>query len=182
MPKLKPFWGFACCTDYPCPDLSTHASLIFMKGPKLLLPCDGGFPRTLNTRLAALPRACQGHKIPPTQAPRPIAGDIWTRPWLTPHLDAWGNGSFCSIIPHPFHPPANARHVILSQWLQYLPLPISNTPRTSRMARCEQNCLLSAQEFPGFAFRQARRLPPRDPETAVLVLLCAEFSAFHGSL
>lgn len=61
-------------------------------------------------------------------------------------------------------PPANARCIISPQWLQYLPLPISNTLWTSWMARCEQTCLLSTQEFSGFALRQASRFPPEDPE------------------
>lgn len=147
--------------------------------PKLLQPCDGDFPMASNARLAALPCSCQGHKI---HQHRTIAQRIWTKPRLTPRVDTWVKGSFCSIS-HPTPIPlTNARYVILFQRLQYLPLPISNTPWTSRMARCEQTCLLSTQEFPGFALRQARRFPPGDPETALLVLLCVEFSAFHGSL
>lgn len=99
----------------------------------------------------------------------------------SPLIRMLGEKGVSAVSPTP-HTPAHARYVILFQLLQYLPLPISNTPWTSKMACCEQTCLLSTQEFPGFVLRQARRFPPGDPETAVLVLLCAEFPAFHGSL
>lgn len=78
-------------------------------------------------------------------------------------------------------PPPQMPAMLFYPVLQYLPLPVSNTLWTSRMACCEQTCLLSTQEFPGFALRQARRFPPGKSDV-LFWWDFAEFSGFRGSL
>lgn len=158
------------------------------KGPKPFQPCDGGFPRTLSARLAALPCACQGHKNPLTQATRPIAWCTWTGPWLTSHLDAWGKGSCCSITPHPTppHPPPRKCQVCY-----FIPMTsVSTTPYLQHPMN-KQDGTLWADLFIKHAgiYRicsqtdqevSSRRL--RDCCSGDIVCRALSISAFHRSL
>lgn len=159
--KLRPLWSLVCSIDHACPNLSIHAALVFMRGRSKIasamwwwlsqgLSCDPGSPamcssRSQNSTNTGCQTTCMVY-LGWTMA-RPPPGCLGKGEWLQ------------------HQPPANARYVISPQLLQYLPLPISNTLWTSRMACCEQTCLLSAQEFPGFALRQARRFSPGETET-----------------